>query len=52
MSVGEDGSIPFVTQLQQADGTIAPNELLGGSTMAMLDELLRVSANSAPPRSR
>jgi NAD(P)H-dependent FMN reductase len=48
--VAGDVNIPFVSQLQKADGSIEANDRLNGSAQAMLGELLRVTEHTASLR--
>jgi NAD(P)H-dependent FMN reductase len=48
--VFEAVSIPFVANFIDTDGDLSPNELMESSAVAMLDELIRVTAALQPLR--
>jgi NAD(P)H-dependent FMN reductase len=50
MIVAGDVNIPFVSQLQKADGSIDANGILNQSAQTMLDELLRVAERTTSLR--
>lgn len=49
--IPEAVAIPFVTQFIDDDGRLAPNETMHAAAVAMLDELVRVTAALRPLRS-